>query len=290
LYHPIALLNTLWKVLTAVLAEMLMHYTEAHKLLPEHHFGGRKGRTTTDAMHLLAHKIKGAWRKKEVAAVLFLDIEGAFPNAVPSWLVHNMKWQGIPPKLADFTYEMLQDRSTTLRFDDYTTEPIAINNGIGQGDPLSMALYQFYNADILEIPQGLDESAEAYVNDALLIATAKTFVEAHQKLTDMMTRNGGIIEWSTAHNSPLEYSKLALIDFAHQSCTQDRPPLSLPSITVSPSSSAKYLGIIFNQHLNWKAQHAHAVKKGSKWTAQIKHATQPSWGLSPNMLDDSTSV
>ena len=272
-YRPITLINTMWKVLTVVLAEMLMHYAETHRLLPEHHFGGRKGRTTMDAMHLLAHKIKGAWRKQEVAAVLFLDIEGAFPNAVPSRLVHNMKRRGIPTKLADFTYEMLQDRSTTLHFNDYTTEPIAISNGIGQGDPLSMALYQFYNANILDIPKSSDEMAEAYVNDALLIATAKTFIEAHHKLTDMMTRNGGVIEWSTEHNSPLEYNKLALIDFAHQSCAQECPLLTLPNIMVTPVNSVKYLGVIFDQHLNWSAQHAHAVEKGSKWASQIKCAT-----------------
>ena len=280
-YRPIALLNTMWKVLTAILAELLMHYAETHKLLPENHFGGRKGRTTSDAMHLLAYKIKGAWRKREVAAVLFLDIEGAFPNAVPLRLVHNMKRRGIPAKLANFIYEMLQNRATALRFDDYTTDPIEISNGIGQGDPLSMALYQFYNADILDVPKGPDESAVAYVDDALLIATAKTFTEAHHKLTKMMTRRGGIIEWSTAHNSPLEYTKLALIDFAHQNCAQERPPISLPNITISPSRSAKYLGVYFDQHLSWAAQHAHVIEKGSKWAAQIRRATRASWGLSP---------
>ena len=63
-YCPIALLNTMWKLLTAILTEMLMHYAETHALLPKHHFGGRKGWTTTDAMHLLTYKIKGAWHKK----------------------------------------------------------------------------------------------------------------------------------------------------------------------------------------------------------------------------------
>jgi hypothetical protein len=78
-----------------------------------------------------------------------------------------------------------------------------------------MALYQFYNADIINTPKSPSEAAEAFVDDALLITTAKTFAKVHGKLHDMMTRSGGIIEWSTTHNSPLEYSKLALIDFAH---------------------------------------------------------------------------
>jgi hypothetical protein len=51
----------MWKVLTAILADLLMHYAETHNLLPEHYFGGRKGQTTTDTMHLLTCKIKDAW-------------------------------------------------------------------------------------------------------------------------------------------------------------------------------------------------------------------------------------
>ena len=279
-YRPIALINTLWKVLTAILAKQLSYFAEKHHLLPNHHFGGRPGRTTTDAMHLLTYKIKGAWRKGQVAAVLFLDIEGAFPNAVPSRLIHNLKMRRVPDKLINFVAGMLQGRITSLKFDDHTSDPIPIDNGIGQGDPLSMALYQFYNADILDIPNSKNESAIAYVDDALLMATAKTFEEAHQMLSNMMTRQGGVTSWSTSHNSPLEYSKLALIDFAHQN-TKPRPNLQLPQITVKPVTSAKYLGVIFDQNLRWTAQLANVITKGSKWAAQIKRATRPSWGITP---------
>ena len=81
-YRPIALLNTMGKLLTAIISEQLTYYTERHSLLPPTHFGGRPGRTMTDALHTLIYKIKDAWRKRQVASVLFLDIEGAFPNAV----------------------------------------------------------------------------------------------------------------------------------------------------------------------------------------------------------------
>jgi hypothetical protein len=101
------------------------------------------------------------------------------------------------------------------------------------------------------------------------------------KLHNMMTRSRGIIEWSTTHKSPLKYSKLALIDFAHQNCTQERPPLELPSVTISLMQSTKYLGVYFNQHLSWKIHHTHAVEKGTKWAAQIKHVSRTSWGLTP---------
>jgi ribonuclease HI len=280
-YRPIALINTLWKVLTAIVAEQLTFFAEKHQLLPSHHFGGRPGRTTTDAMHLLTHNIKNAWRKGHVAAVLFLDIEGAFPNAVPSKLIHNLKKRRVPRKLINFAAGMLEERVTTLKFDDYTSAPIPIDNGIGQGDPMSMALYQFYNADLLDIPNAKHESAIAYVDDVLLIATAVNFEEAHQTLASMMTRQNGVINWSTTYNSPLEYSKLALIDFAHQNSNKPRPQLHLPHKSITPTASAKYLGVIFDQNLKWNAQLALVTEKGSKWSAQIRRAARPTWGITP---------
>src|SRR5712691_7014679 len=144
-----------------------------------------------------------------------------------------------------------------------------------------MILYQYYNADLLEIPEAIGEDAMAYVDDTIMIATAASFPEAHEKLISMMTKQGGVANWSSAHNSPLEYSKLALIDFAPRQSTRERAPLHLPQGDVQPAESAKYLGVIFDQHLDWKAQHAHAMAKGTKWSLQIRRLARPSWGITP---------
>jgi len=201
-YRPIALLNMLWKVLMVVVVGQLTYVTEKHQLLLANHFGGRPGCMTTDAMHLLVNKIKVSWRAGKVTLVLFLDIKGAFPNAVPSQLEHNLHTCWVPRKIVDFIHNMLKDRITTLKFDGYTSEPIIIDNGIGQGDLLSMGIYQYYNADLLEIPHDKGESAMAYIDDSVMIAVADTFPEVHKKLRSMMTRAGGVADWSTQHNSP----------------------------------------------------------------------------------------
>ncbi|KAI0286513.1 hypothetical protein BC826DRAFT_1120321 [Russula brevipes] len=97
----------------------------------------------------------------------------------------------------------------------------------------------------------------------------------------MMSRADGVMDWSSSHNSPLEYSKLALLDFAHIASTQTRSDLVLPQITVQPSESTRYLGVVFDQHLQWKAQLASVADKGAKWAAQIRRLARPSWGITP---------
>ena len=67
---------------------------KTHGLLPAMHFGGCPGRTTTDSLHLLTDTVKATWHRKKVVSILFLDVEGAFPNMVTHHLLHNMwKWR-----------------------------------------------------------------------------------------------------------------------------------------------------------------------------------------------------
>jgi hypothetical protein len=102
----------------------------------------------------VVNKIKGAWRRKKVAAMLFLDIEGAFPNAVTDRLLHNMRKNKVPEEYMLFVEWMLSGRRTRLKFDDFLSDWVPIDNGIGQGDPLSMILYLYYNADLIEVASG----------------------------------------------------------------------------------------------------------------------------------------
>src|SRR6266851_1177566 len=114
----------MWKVLTVIMAGHITHLSKKHQVLPSNHFGGRLGCTTSDTLHILAHKIKETWHKGKVAVVLFLDIEGAFPNTIPARLVHNLRKRRILSKYVDFIERMLNGRSTTLKYDGHTLEPI----------------------------------------------------------------------------------------------------------------------------------------------------------------------
>ncbi len=82
------------------------------------------------------------------------------------------------------------DRQTRLKFDGFMSEWMNINNGIVQGDPLSMILYLFYNADILSnVKKG--EAKVVYMDDANFYAEGADFKEAYRQLSDKMTCDGG---------------------------------------------------------------------------------------------------
>ena len=216
-YRPVVLLSTLAKVLTAIVAESLSNLVEAYQLIPKTHFGGRPGRTMTDAIHYLVHKIKTAWRNDQVASVLFLDVEGAFQNAVTSRLLHNLKKRQILAILIRFVECLLTNRKTRIKFDDHLSDYYNITNGIGQGDPLSMLLYIIYNADLLEITDNeINEDVLGYMDNIALITIGNNFKETTHQLKQLMMKEDGGIQWSKEHNSRFEVTKSAIIHFTRK--------------------------------------------------------------------------
>jgi len=172
-----------------------------------------------DTVLLLSQTIKQAWCNGKVVSALFLDIEGAFPNATTEQLLHNMKKRDLPCKLVRFAKLVLEGHKTSLCFDGFMSPPIHIDNGIGQGDPDSMPWFNLYNADLLNI----DEHIFAFVDDMVLLAIGDDFRDTHRTLLVMMTQPGGALQWSREHNSPFEFSKFALWT-SHETLHMPRNP------------------------------------------------------------------
>jgi hypothetical protein len=62
---------------------------------------------------------------------------------------------------------------------------------------------------------------------------------------------------------------------------REREALKLPHGEVTTVNAAKYLGVMFDQGLNWREQHAYVTTKGSTWTTQIRRAARPTCGITP---------
>lgn len=274
-WRLISLSNGFARLLNACIADDLLTRCEQHKILPKNHFGARPGHSTTHAIHYLVTKVKDAWRKKKVVTALFLDVKGAFPSVYISRLRHDMRLRGIPKETTDWIARRMEHRQTNLNFDDYTSEPFNIDNGLDQGDPFSVIGYMIYNSDLLEVPQAQDsEDSILFVDDTTILAVGTDYIETHGKISSMLHREGGILQWAEEHNCSFGIDKFQLIDFTRgKTATKGRNGLGCPVMIrdheVTPQQSAKFLGIIVDQALSWKEQTAAAIAKGEKWICQF---------------------
>ena len=292
-YRPIALLDTIAKVMASVVKDKIQYHTERLQLLPQMQFGGRPGCTTTDSLHTLTSFIKDAWRRKQGTLVLFLDVKGAFPNTVPEVLAHDMRRYGVPKEYTDMILDKMTGRETVITFDDYTSDPIPVDNGLDQGCNLSMYGYRFYNASQIEGSIGKkDELATNYADDAVCATAAKTIEEAEEKMRTLFQRDGGPAAWGRTHFSTYEFHKFAAM-WASRARTQitepggrkrhiKQPPTRIKfddEHEVTTVSTHKFLGVLLDDELRFQKHAAYAIAKGERWVSEVKKLSKVTRGM-----------
>ncbi|KAJ5244713.1 hypothetical protein N7489_004809 [Penicillium chrysogenum] len=145
-YRPISLLKTLGKLLEAVMARRLFFFAEQYGLLPDTQFGGRPGRTTEQALLMLANAIDWAcYGVNKTSLGIRLRSKG-IPSVARKWIASSMS-----------------GRQASIGFDDYQTEVAPLDNaGLAQGSPLSPILFAFFKCDLID--QAVDGGASAFID------------------------------------------------------------------------------------------------------------------------------
>ena len=95
-YWPIALLNTLGKMLESIVARCLSELVEAKRLLLATQFGARPRHSTEDALLNIQEEVRAiwVWYLKKVVSLLSLDVSKAFDYVSHKRLLHNLyKWR-----------------------------------------------------------------------------------------------------------------------------------------------------------------------------------------------------
>jgi hypothetical protein len=90
-YRPVALLNTLGKILESIIATRIAWAVEEYGLLPKTHLGGRKGILVDHAIQLILNRVHSAWGRGKKVSMLLLDVAGTYNNVSHERLLYNIK-------------------------------------------------------------------------------------------------------------------------------------------------------------------------------------------------------
>jgi hypothetical protein len=252
---PIVLSDGMACLLNSGQTDDIITMCKKHDILQANHFGARPGCTTTDSIHLLTKTVKDTWHKGQVVSTLFLGIKGAFPSVDVNCLIHNMRKRGIPQEYTEWIKRRLENRHTTLSFDDYQTTTFAVLNDLDQGDPFSGICYLIYNADLLKIPiLRLGEWILLFVDNAVVIVIGKDFLETHIEKFQLLN----ITKRLTPH--PLNPRKWI---------PMPRHALILENQHIPSKETARFLGVMVDNKLNWKVQCTAAITKEQDWLIQF---------------------
>jgi hypothetical protein len=224
-------------------------------------------------VQMLVKRIKDAWRQHKVAILLLQDVKGTFPNALLSWVVHNMCMAGVPVEFTEWMMRRFEGRMTTLVFDDYVSEIIKILDGLDQGDPLSVILYLFFNSPLARLDaEAVKTHTGIYIDDYHALTIGDSLRDTTRKMQEFITKSAGVNETAVTHNSDFGAAKDQLAHFSQRKVQvrnvltqrlewkrEERPRLVMDGVTVRPLKAVKLVGIVLDKNLTFKEQAAAAM-------------------------------
>ena len=278
-WRPIALLNTIGKLIEAVTAKRIQEAAEQYHLLPDTQMGARTKRSTETALELLTEQIQTVWKSpKHVATMLSLDLSGAFDTVHPVRLLDILRKKRMPGWLIRWVKAFLTDRTTTLVVQGQESDPFRIQYGVPQGSTLSPILFILYASELLEIcnrPKAR-VSAIGFADDTNIL-TYSTSTEANCRTLEGVHMQ--CLRWAARHGMKFAPAKYELIHF-----TRSRTKFNLEASAYfggtekQPAAEARVLGVWLDTKLRWTAHTKKAIQKGTTQAGALTRISASTWG------------
>ncbi len=220
-----------------------------------------KHRSTDTTLQLIIEKIHTVWSdmKRRVVSLLNLNEKNAFDNMMYSRLLHDMKKRKVSKLLLKFVKNFLKDWCITIIIDDYTTMKCSININISQDSLLSLILYLFYNANLLEACDNIKLKTNFinFVNDVNIL-TYKEFTKRNCRVLSKIYDK--YEQWLKTHNIKFLMTKHKLIHFTRTfKWFNMKVDVKLMKHQIDLKSDIRVLKVQLNFKLKW-VTYMHHVK------------------------------
>jgi hypothetical protein len=249
-YRPIQLLECFGKILDKIVARRIQHEVAAHEVVPLTQFGGRLHSSTIDAGLAFVQDVHDAWNHKQKASALFFDISGFFNFVNHDGLVARLTHYGFDKNTIKLISSFLKDRTTSLSFDGFISDPFQIQNGIPQGSPLSPILAIIYGSELQKLQSLIKRRiiSFAYIDDGVLLTFSSTLDINVLKLQEAF---GAVTGWLTENGLEVQPEKLELMHFT-KGHDPSSPVFRLPGQQpIIAPKTIRWLGFYLDRHLHF---------------------------------------
>ncbi|KAK3272749.1 hypothetical protein CYMTET_18971 [Cymbomonas tetramitiformis] len=237
-YKPIALLDCLFKLYTAVLTKMLADFCEINGMLSQSHEGSREKHNTMRQLTRITNAIEDANLSKQELHATYIDFENAYGSVDHEKLLATLKHLGVPAQLTEAIIDILgeaEEDSIQMRANvgDQVSEEIPIRRGILLGDSMSPLLFILYLEPLLRwlevgnhgyqhmyatdkgLRGELSTSSGAFVDDLIILTRLMTGMELQLK------KLAAFGDWSGLHINT-DKSKITGVENGDRSIREDR--------------------------------------------------------------------
>ncbi len=261
MYRLIALLDIMSKALKSIMIKRLSDIVKTHRMLSNAQMRARHKQFVISTLNLLVDQVHTVWNCeiKYVIFMLSLDIVEAFNQVSHVRLLHTLKMKRTSSYIIEWTRSFLENRETSLIFNEQTSDMHEINADILQRFLISSILFLFFNASLIEKCEALKIKIEVldFVNDINILVYNRFTEEICRTLSKA---HDVCAKWACTHDATFASEKYELTHFTRKLKRFDMTTsIQIESSVIKSKSDVWVLEVQLNMKLQWDA-HLRQIK------------------------------
>lgn len=279
-YRPICLLNSLGKIYEKILLNRLQYHVGDLRLLNERQHGFQKGKSIITACTQLRDFLVSARCNKKDVCLISLDIGGAFDSVNFDVVLDIMERTNIPGIYGNIVRDYFRNRHVNHTY-KCSTAKREVGRGCPQGSVLGPFLWNLVmNALLLTLPYDDNILITAYADDLMVAIAGQGKQDIEHTATFIIPK---IEKWTERCKLNINLTKSSTTYMTKKQKTT-HPSIKITGQTIEYKTEIKYLGIIFDNKLNFFKHINIQNDKARRVLNQVSSAARQTWGLKNHQL------
>ena len=260
-YRPVSLLPIVSKILERIVHEQVEDYLQQHSLLPCTQFAYRRQHSTEDVRTIASERLLAARDCHMVSAAVFVDLSKAFDKVRHVLLIQQLHRTGFAGIVLNWFKDYLSHRQQRVVVGTEKSSLQPVTCGVPQGSVLGPTLFSLYVADIVTAVKPSSVKVLQFADDIMLQDSNPQADDVEHSLTEAVTT---LALWLRARGLILNEKKSQVLWIPPTKETQIACTIRCGGISLPNVSTARYLGVTFDQGLTWNQHIANKAKSSVK--------------------------
>lgn len=259
-FRPVNILPIYEKILEIVIKEQLDKHLEKHNIMVQEQSGFRKSHSCETSLQNLISSWKESIDIGCAVGVVFIDFKRAFETINRPRLLEKLKMYGLNGTVIKWFQSYLTERFQKTKYGCEVSGEKETKFGVPQGSVLGPTLFSLYINDIKSAVK--DCSINLFADDTLLYDSGKDIKVIENNLNKNLQM---IDKWMSINSlkSNSSKSKCMLIKNVRSNINQNLN-INMSGERLEQVVEMKYLGVIVDNKLNFKAHAQYICKKVAK--------------------------
>ena len=273
-YRPISLTSCLCKTMERMVNARLVWFLERNGLFSKHQSGFRQNRSTTDQIVRLESFIRDGLVRGHHVVSVFFDLEKAYDTTWKHGVLKDLYDSGLRGRLTLFIQNFLLDRVFRVRLGTVLSELHSQEMGVPQGSILSVTLFVLKINSITEaVNFGFDKSL--FVDDFSITYSSPCMAAIEARMQGCLDR---VERWSNENGFRFSKTKTVCMHFCNKRVLHPDPQLKINGSLIPVVQQTRYLGLVFDSKLNFKAHIDYLWQKCRQALNFLKVVSKMDWG------------